>query len=163
LKKLRCASPRNFSSADQVQDKSGLCFPARLVFCPDYLQQLCWDINGEWLLHETSLAEALPKTKFEAWIVFEPRLDELLHSELLDQLAQSLPLDWPQIQELHAEHLFSDPPNDRMVNVHAPVIVWGEDPHIDAHTSLDGSFRLGCTACGGQVQECRISLYQFGT
>ena len=82
------------------------------------------------------------------------RDEGLLYSELLDQLAQSFPLDWPQIQELHAEDLSSDPPNDRMVNVHPPVIVWGKDPQVEAHVGSDGGLGLGCTACAGQIEEC---------
>ena len=87
-------------------------------------------------------------------------LGGLLCSELLDQLAQSFPLDRPQIQKFHSECISTDPPNNRLGNVHAPVIVWGEDPQIEAHVSPDGGVRLGCTACGGQIQECRISFGQ---
>ena len=99
----------------------------------------------------------------EMFLVVGVGIRGLLRSELFDQLAQSFPLDWPQIQELHAEHLSSDPPNDSMVNMHSPVMIWGKDPQVEAHVGPDGSLRLGCTACAGQIEESRISFYQFGT
>jgi len=85
----------------------------------------------------------------------------LLHSELLDQLTKSFPLDWSQIQEFYSEHLSSDPPDDSMVNVHAPFIVWRKDPQVEVHVGSDGGLGLSCTASARQIEECRISLYQF--
>jgi hypothetical protein len=52
------------------------------------------------------------------------RKERLPDSDFLDQLAQSFPLDRPQIQEFHSEDLPADPPNDSMVNVDAPAIAW---------------------------------------
>ena len=84
----------------------------------------------------------------------------LLRSELLNEMVKSFPLGRSKIQKFHSEHLSSDPPNDRLVDMHTPVIVWGEDPQVEAHIGLDAGWRLGGTACGGQVQECRIRFYQ---
>ncbi len=60
-------------------------------------------------------------------------------SELLNQMAKSFLLGWSQIQEFHPECLSLDPPNDRLVDVHAPAIAWGEDPEFEDHLGLDRS------------------------
>lgn len=57
-----------------------------------------------------------------------PAPPRLPHSIFVDQIAQSCSLDRSQIQEFHSERLSANPPNDCLVNMHAPVRVWGEDP-----------------------------------
>ena len=44
--------------------------------------------------------------------------------ELLDQVLKPFLLGRSQVQKFHPEQLSSDPPNDSLVDMHAPAIAW---------------------------------------
>lgn len=59
----------------------------------------------------------------------------LLHSKFGDQIAQPCALSRSKIEKLHPDHLSSDPQNDRIVTVHTPGVVWGEEKNMGSDTN----------------------------